>query len=106
MHDRAPIRALAAEGMPIKAIARELGVDRNTVRRALDPTRPDHYVRADMAALDALEPAIRDALAVYPRMPATGIARRLRWRGSPTAFTARVRRARREVLRAASRSPG
>lgn len=97
MHDRAPIRALAADGRPIRAIAKDLGISRNTVRRALDRSRPDHYVRR--APLDAWEPLIRETLERYPRMAATDVARRLRYPGGLSAFTARVRSIRQEVLK-------
>lgn len=106
MHDRQPIRALAGEGVPIRAIARQLGISRNTVRRALDLSRPDHYRRGSIDHLDEVEPQILDALDQYPRMPATGVARRIRYHGPMSTFTARVRRARREVLNGGPRAPG
>lgn len=106
MHDRKPIRAMAAEGVPIRGIARELGISRNTVRRALDLSRPDHYRRASMDRLDELESQILDALTLYPRMPATGVARRIRYHGPMSAFSARVRTIRREVLHGGPREPG
>ena len=44
MEDWAEIRRLhRAEGMPIKAIARRLGISRNTVRRALAADGPPRY---------------------------------------------------------------
>ena len=89
MHDRAPIRELHSDGAPIRAIARDLGIARNTVRAALDPSRPDVYARRSQ--LDDVEPAIREVLQRYPLMPAAGIARRLGWRGSMTTFQERVR---------------
>ena len=39
------IRYLHAEGTPIRAICRELGVSRNTVRQALRGDRPPKYER-------------------------------------------------------------
>lgn len=105
VHDRLPIRALAAEGTPIRAIARDLGISRNTVRRALDPSRPVVYRRDAMDRLDELEPLIRESLDAYPRMPATGVARRIRYSGPMSAFTARVRHVRREVLNGGPRAP-
>jgi len=96
VHDRAPIRALAARGVPIRAIARDLGISRNTVRRALDPERPDHYVRA--SHLDALGADVRTVLAAYPHMSAAGVARRLHYRGAHSHFTPFVNQIRREVL--------
>lgn len=96
MHDRGPIRELHAAGHPIRAIARELGISRNAVRRALDLSRPDHYVRGPQ--LSTVEPQIRETLARWPHMPAVGIAHRLAWKGSMTTFTQRVNELRREVL--------
>lgn len=104
MHDRRPIRALHAAGRPIRAIARDLGISRNTVRRALDVSRPARYVRR--SRLDDLEPAIREVLVAYPHMPATGVAWRLGYRGSMSTFTERVRLVRREVLYGGPRVPG
>lgn len=96
MYPRAPIRERRAAGEPIRAIARELGVSRNTVRRALDPSRPDRYRRG--SALDAVEPAIIEVLERWPYMPAVGIAHRLGWKGSMSTFSARVNVLRRRRL--------
>ena len=60
----AEIRRLhRAEGMSIKAIMRQLGVARNTVRAALRSDEPQRYQRAPAGSLvDAVEPAIRELL--------------------------------------------
>ena len=61
-----------SEGMPIKSIARVMGVGRNTVRRALAAEGPPKYQRpARGSKVDAVEPQIRELLRAYPRMPAT-----------------------------------
>ena len=66
--------------MPIKAIARRLGVSRNTVRRALASDRATAVRRPPKgSAVDAFEPAIRELLAATPTMPATVIAERVGW---------------------------
>jgi transposase len=81
VEDWAEIRRLhRAEGVPIKEIARRLGLARNTVRSALASQRPPRYERAPRGSVaDAFEPAIRALLAVYPRMPAPAIAQRIGW---------------------------
>lgn len=89
MHDRDPIRARHAAGEPIKAIARDLGISRNTVRAALDPERATTYRRR--SPLDDLEPAILDVLARWPLMPAYGVAYRVGYTGSLSALRARLR---------------
>jgi transposase len=77
----AEIRRLhRAEGVPIKEIARRLGVARNTVRAALTSDRPPKYERvARGSVVDAFEPRIRVLLAEWPRMPAPVIAERIGW---------------------------
>lgn len=81
MEDWAEIRRLhRAEGVPIKEIARRLGVARNTVRAALASDRPPKYERASTGSVaDAFEPAIRALLADWPRMPAPVVAERIGW---------------------------
>lgn len=81
MEDWAEIRRLhRAEGVPIKEIARRLGVARNTVRAALSSDRPPKYERAPRGSVaDAFEPQIRALLKEWPRMPAPVIAERIRW---------------------------
>ena len=81
VEDWAEIRRLhRAEGMPIKAIARVLGVSRNTVRRALASDGPPKYERpATGSVVDAVEPRIRELLQAFPTMPATVIAERIGW---------------------------
>ena len=79
VEDWAEIRRLhRAEGMPIKASARMLGILRNTVRAALASDAPPRYRRKlASSAVDAFEPRIRELLAAYPTMPATVIAERV-----------------------------
>lgn len=93
MEDWAEIRRLhRAEGMPIKVIARTLGIARNTVRAALAADGPPRYERTPTgSAVDAFEPRIREQLRAVPTMPATVIAERVGWTRGLTVFTERVR---------------
>jgi len=93
VEDWAEIRRLhRAEGMPIKAIVRKLGISRNTVRRALAADSPPRYQRpAKGSIVDAVEPQIRQLLAQWPTMPATVIAERIGWTRSLTVLKDRVR---------------
>jgi len=81
VEDWAEIRRLhRAEGVPIKEIARRLGVARNTVKAALASDRPPRYERAPKGSVaDAFEPQVRALLKDWPRMPAPEIARRIGW---------------------------
>lgn len=81
MEDWAEIRRLhQAEGMPIKVIARRLGVARNTVRAALASDRPPQYQRPPRGSVvDPFEPQIRALLQSWPTMPAPAIAERIGW---------------------------
>ena len=78
VEDWAEIRRLhRAEKMPVKAIARALGISRNTVRAAIASDRPPKYERKLAGSIvDAAEPRIRELLRAYPTMPATVIAER------------------------------
>jgi transposase len=93
VEDWAEIRRLhRAEGMPIRAISRQLGVGRNTVRRALAADGPPKYQRAAKgSAVDAVEPQIRALLNQWPAMPATVIAERIGWNRGLTIRKDRVR---------------
>jgi len=93
VEDWAEIRRLyRAEGMPIKAIARHLGIARNTVRAAVRSDGPPKYERRPAgSAVDAFEPRIRELLAQYPAMPATVIAERVGWERGLTVLKERVR---------------
>jgi transposase len=93
VEDWAEIRRLhRAEGMPVRAIARKLGVGRNTVRRALAAEGPPKYVRPPKGSVaDAAEPRIRELLAAWPDMPATVIAERIGWSRSLTVLKVKVR---------------
>ena len=93
MEEWAEIRRLhRAEGMSIKAIARKLGLARNTVRNAVRSEQPPRYVRATAGSIvDAVEPQIRELLKQFPEMPATVIAERIGWDRSMTVLKERVR---------------
>lgn len=93
LEDWAEIRRLhRAEGVPIKEIARRLGLARNTVRTALRAEAPPSRERGPRgSAVDEVEPQIRALLAEFPRMPATVIAERIGWTRSLTILKDRVR---------------
>lgn len=92
MEDWAEIRRLyRAEGLPIKAIARVLGISKNTVKSALACDLPPKYERPQRGSIvDEVEPRIRELLQGYPRMPATVIAERVGWTRSIRVLSARV----------------
>jgi transposase len=88
----AEIRRLhRAEGLPIREIARVMGVSRNTVRGAAASDGPPRYERARAGSIvDAAEPRIRELLAAFPSMPATVIAERIGWERSIRLLSGRV----------------
>ena len=96
MEDWALIRRLhLSERVPKAQIARDLGISRNTVAKALASGSPPRYRRAAKgSAVDAFEPAIRSVLAEFPEMPATVIAERIGWDRSLTVLKDRVRQLR------------
>ncbi|WP_281906488.1 IS21 family transposase [Phytohabitans aurantiacus] len=96
VEDWAEIRRLhRSEGVSQAAIARRLGISRNTVARALMSDRPPKYQRAARgSAVDAVEGRIRSLLAEWPAMPATVIAERIGWTRSLTVLKDRVRQLR------------
>ena len=93
VEDWAEIRRLHfAENMPIKRIARQLGISKNTVKTKLAADAPPRYERAPVGSVvDEAEPRIRQLLKDYPTMPATVIAERIGWTRGMTVMTARVR---------------
>ena len=92
MEDWAEIRRLhRSERMPIKAIARVLGVSRNTVRAAIASDVAPRYERRPVGSIvDAVEPRIRELLQATPTMPATVIAERIGWTRSIRVLSGRV----------------
>lgn len=90
--DWAEIRRLHfAEGLGMKAISRQLGVARNTVRAAIRSSAPPNYARPAKGSLvDASVPAICELLRACPTMPATVIAERIDWPHGITILRDRV----------------
>jgi transposase len=78
--------------MPIKQIARVMGVSKNTVKRALAAEGPPRSERAPQGSIvDQVELRIRELLQVWPTMPATVIAERIGWTHGLTVLKDRVR---------------
>lgn len=99
MEDWAEIRRLhRSEKLSKAAIARQLGLSRNTVANALDSESPPRYERAPVttSAWAQIEPAVRAVLSQYPTMPATVIAQRVGWAGGHSWFGENVSRIRPE----------
>lgn len=92
VEDWAEIRRLyRSEGLSKAAIARHLGISRNTVAAALKSDRPPKYQRPPAGSVvDAYETRIRMLLAQYPTMPATVIAERIGYPHSMTVLKQRV----------------
>ena len=97
MEDWALIRRLVADGVPQRQVARDLGIGRSTVERALASDRPPKYERpAVPTSFTPFESHVRELLKKTPDMPATVIAERVAWTGSITWFRDNVRRLRPE----------
>jgi len=91
------IRRLVADGVPQRQVARDLGIGRATVARAVASDGPPKYERpAVPTSFTAFEPVVRQLLAKTPDMPATVIAERVGWTGSISWFRDNVRRLRPE----------
>jgi len=92
MEDWALIRRLVADGVPRRRVARQLGIGRATVDRALASDRPPKYERPPVpTSFTAFEVRVRELLSDTPDMPATVIAERVDWPGSITWFRDNVR---------------
>jgi len=92
VEDWALIRRLVAEGVPRRQVARQLGIARATVDRALASDRPPKYERKPVAtSFTPFEARVRAILEEHPEMPATVIAERVDWVGSITWFRDNVR---------------
>jgi hypothetical protein len=97
VEDWALIRRLVADGVPQRRVARDLGVGRSTVERALASDRPPKYERAVVpTSFTPFEPLVRRLLVATPDMPATVVAERVGWTGSITWFRENLRRLRPE----------
>ena len=96
MEDWAEIRRLRrSEGLAIQAIARRLGIARNTVKRALASHEPPRYRRpARGSIVDAVEPQVRALLAEFPDMPSTVIMERVGWTRGKTVLFDRIQQLR------------
>ena len=95
------IRRLAAEGVPKTQIAERLQISRNTVAKAVASAEPPRYERApvDATSFTPFEERVRALLAEFPEMPATVLAERVGWAGSPSWFRENVARLRPEQRR-------
>ncbi len=98
--DWALIRRLAADGVPQRQVARQLGIGRSTVARAVASAAPPRYERKPVStSFAAFEPRVRAFLAEFPEMPATVIADRVGWDGSISWFRENLARLRPQYRR-------
>nr|WP_280457730.1 hypothetical protein [Nocardia carnea] len=94
LEDWAEIRYLHdSEGLSQRAIAKRLGIFRDTVARAIASQNPPRYSRVSgPSAFDAFEPHVRELLVQFPGMPASVLADRVGSQGSPSWFRKKVAR--------------
>lgn len=91
MEDWALIRRLVAEGVSKRQVARDLGIGRATVDRAVASDRPPKYERpAVVTSFTPFEARVRTLLAEHPEMPASVISERVGWTGSDRWFRQNV----------------
>jgi len=92
LEDWAVIRRLfVSEKLPKAEIARQLGISRNTVAKAVASADPPAYSRSPVVTSFApLEAQIRALLSMTPSMPATVLAERVGWTGAPSWFRQNV----------------
>jgi transposase len=107
--DWAQVRALAADGVSQREIARRLGIGRNTVRRLVEASEPPRYSRAPTGSmLDPLEGVIRGLLEEWPEIRAPRVTEVLReehgYVGSVDLVRKRLARLRPREVRPAQRT--
>jgi transposase len=91
------VRRLVADGVPQRQVARDLGIGRSTVARAVASDGPPKYERpAVSTSFEPFEALVGQLLVKTPDMPATVLAERVGWTGSITWFRDNVRRLRLE----------
>jgi transposase len=105
----AQVRAMAADGLSQREIARRLGINRRTVRRLLDSDEPPRYVRAPQGSvLDPLEPVLRRLLRDWPQIKAPRVTEILRddygYEGSVDLVRRRLKQLRPSGARPAQRT--
>jgi transposase len=77
--DWARVRALAADGVSEREIARRLGINRRTVKRLVEADEPPRYRRAPAGSmLDPLVPVIGRLMEEWPEIKAPRVAELLR----------------------------
>ena len=100
VEDWALIRRLVADGVPQRQVARQLGIGRSTVARAVASAAPPKYERKPVTtSFSPFEPRVRALLAEFPGMPATVVAERVGWAGSISWFRENVARLRPQYRR-------
>lgn len=92
MEDWALIRRLySGEKLPKAQIARQLGVSRNTVAKAIAAVEPPTYSRRPaQTSFEPFAQQVRQLLSQTPSMPATVLAERVGWEGSASWFRENV----------------
>jgi hypothetical protein len=100
VEDWALIRRLVADGVPQRQVARQLGIGRSTVARAVASDVPPKYERMPVpTSFSPFERRVRELLAEFPEMPATVIAERVGWEGSISWFRENLARLRPQYRR-------
>jgi transposase len=100
VEDWALIRRLVADGVPQRQVARQLGIGRSTVARAVASDLPPKYERKPVVtSFDSFEVRVRELLEEFPEMPATVLAERTGWDGSISWFRENVARLRPQYRR-------
>ena len=75
----AQVRAMAADGVSRREIARRLGIDRRTAGRLVEASEPPRYERPPAGSmLDPLEPVIRRLIDEWPQIRAPRVSELLR----------------------------
>jgi transposase len=105
----AQVRALVADGVSEREIARRLGMNRRTVARLARSAEPPRYRRAPNGSqLDSFEPVLRRLLAEWPAIKAPRLTEILRadygYTGSVRLVQARLQRLRSSSVRPAQRT--
>ena len=79
------------EGLSQRAIARRLGISRDTVKSALESEEPSKYERPWVeTSFDPFRARVRALLVDYPGMPASVLSQRVGWLGGESTLRRHV----------------